>query len=241
MHTPILPQNHARASIYILGALSLLLLVSCALPYSPGGLSSSAQAVTDVLHNPALRIPIFLAGLALLLAGLWLAEYIIAVPGFVIGATLGANIGSMANDGKFGLLSILLAILAGLLGAWLALAVFYLGVFFSGFAIGFVVGGSIGGAIINNQNTTTIIGIILGIIAGILSIALWENLRVFISAGVGAVLIGETQGFSNRPELLVLIWVVGIVFQYALLILIGPPKKSGGSGAALLPPSVKQG
>jgi hypothetical protein len=90
---------------------------------------------------------------------------------------------------------------------------------------------------LNSQNATIPIGIILGFFAGILSIALWENLRVVISAGVGAVLIGETQGFNNRPELLVLIWVVGIVFQYALLRLIGPPKKPSGSGDAHLPPS----
>ena len=223
--------------MYFLCALSLLLLMSCALPYSPSGLSSPAQAVTDVLHNPVLRIPIFLAGLALLLAGLWLAEYIIAVPGFVLGAIIGANLGSTANDGQFGILSILLAIVAGALGAWLALALFYLGVFFSGFAIGFVVGRSISAAIFNGQDAAITIGIVLGIFAGFLAIALWKHLQVVISAGVGAVLIGETQGFSNKPELLILFWVVGIVFQLALIILFGPPKKSVSSSDALsLPP-----
>ena len=226
--------------MYFLCALSLLLLMSCALPYSPSGLSSSAQAVTDVLHNPALRIPIFLAGLALLLAGLWLAEYIIAVPGFVIGAIIGANIGITANDGQFGFLSILLAIVAGVFGAWMALALFYLGVFFSGFAIGFVVGRSISAAIYNGQDAAITIGIVLGIFAGILAIALWRHLQIIISAGIGAVLIGETQGFSNRPELLILFWVVGIVFQVALLILFGPPKKSVGSSDTLSPPPGSQ-
>ena len=175
MHKPILRQNLSKVTMYFLCALSLLLLMSCALPYSPSGLSSPAQAVTDVLHNPVLRIPIFLAGLALLLAGLWLAEYIIAVPGFVLGAIIGANIGSTANNGQFGILSILLAIVAGALGAWLALALFYLGVFFSGFTIGFVVGRSISAAIFNGQDAAITIGIVLGICAGILTIALWNT------------------------------------------------------------------
>jgi len=178
--------------------------------------------------------------LALLLAGLWLAEYIIAVPGFVLGAIIGANIGSAANDGQFGILSILLAIVAGALGAWLALAMFYLGVFFSGFSIGFVVGRSISTAIFNSQDTAITIGIVLGIFAGVLAIALWNNLQVVISAGVVAALVGETQGFSNRPELLILFWVIGIVTQLALLRLFGRPKKSVGSGDAHSPPPGSQ-
>jgi hypothetical protein len=240
VYKPVLRQNYVNVMMYALGALSLLLLMSCALPYSPRELSSPANAVTEVLNNPALRIPLFLAGLALLLAGLWLAEYIIAVPGFVFGAIIGANIGSIANDGQFGILSILLAIVAGALGAWLALAVFYLGVFFSGFAVGFVVGRSISTAIFKGQDTAITIGIVLGIFAGILAIALWNHLQIVISAGVGAALISETQGFSNRPELLILFWVVGIIFQFALIILFGPPKKSVSSKNALSPPPGSQ-
>jgi hypothetical protein len=239
VYKPALRQNNLNEMMYALGALSLLLM-SCALPYSPRELSSPLNTVTDVLNNPTLRIPLFLAGLALLLAGLWLAEYIIAVPGFVLGALIGANIGSATNNGQFGILSILLAIVAGALGAWLALAVFYLGVFFSGFTIGFVVGRSISTAIFTGQDTAITIGIVLGICAGILTIALWNHLQVVISAGVGAALIGETQGFSNRPELLLLFWVIGIVFQLALIILFGPPKKSVSSNNALTHPPGSQ-
>jgi hypothetical protein len=63
MHRPLLRQNFANASMYFLGALSLMLLMSCAHPYSPAGLSSPVQAITDVLNNPALAItgkPVFL-------------------------------------------------------------------------------------------------------------------------------------------------------------------------------------
>jgi hypothetical protein len=113
-------------------------------------------------------------------------------------------------------------------------------VFFSGFAIGFVVSRSISAAIFNGQDVAITIGIVLGIFAGILAIALWKKLQVVISAGVGAVLMGETQGFSNRPELLILFWVVGIVFQLALIILFGPPKKSVSPTNALSPPPGSQ-
>lgn len=226
MNRPLLRQNFANVMMYLLGAFSVLLLVSCALPYSSYGFSSSTQAINDVLNNPALRIPILIAGLALLLAGLWLVELIIALPGFVIGAIAGASIGTAANDGHFGILSILLAIVAGALGAWLALALFYLGVFLSGFAIGFIMGGSIGGALFHSKEATTIVGIVLGIFAGILAVALWQVLQVVISAGVGAALIGTALGFSDKPIYLILIWLLGIAVQSGLFKLIGPPKRT---------------
>lgn len=232
-------QNLSNAILYILAALSVLLLVSCALPYSsysPYELSAPAQAVTDVLNNPALRIPIFLAGLALLLAGLWLVELIIALPGFVIGAIIGAGIGTSASNGHFGILSVLLAIVVGALGAWLALALFALGVFLSGFAIGFVVGGSIGNAIFHNQDAMTTIGIILGIFAGILAVALWKFLEIVVSSGVGAALIGVSVGITNKPVLLVLVWLFGIAVQSGLLKVIGPPKRTARIARTGQPP-----
>jgi hypothetical protein len=235
MNKLALRQNLATVMMYTLGVLSLLLLMSCALPYSPRELSPPANAVTDVLNNPTLRIPIFLAGLALLLAGLWLAEFIIAVPGFVIGAVIGAGIGTASNDGQFGILSVLLAIVAGAVGAWLALALFYLGVFLSGFAIGFVVGGSIGAAIFHSKDATTTIGIILGIFAGIMAVALWKFLQIVISSGVGAALIGVALGINDKPVLLILIWLIGIASQSGLLKVIGPPKKTAGPGGSAGP------
>lgn len=239
MKNHALRQKLSNAILYLLGALSVLILISCALPYSsysPYDLSTPIQTVTDVLNNPALRIPIFLAGLALLLAGLWLAELIIALPGFVVGAIVGASIGTSANHGQFGILSILLAILAGVLGAWLSVALFYLGVFISGFAIGFVVGGSIGNAIIHNKDAMTTIGIILGIFAGILAVALWKFLEIVVSSGVGAALIGVSVGITNKPVLLVLVWLFGIAVQSGLLKVIGPPKRTARIARTGQPP-----
>jgi hypothetical protein len=228
MKNHALRQNPSTVVLYVLSAISLLLLMSCVLPYSPSvsGVSSPMDAITEILNNPALRIPVLLAGLALLLAGLWLAELIIALPGFVIGAVVGAGIGTAASDGHFGILSILLAILGGALGAWLALALFFLGVFISGFAIGFVVGGSIGNAVFPSQGATTTVGIILGILAGILAVALWQFLQIVISSGVGTALIGVSLGISDQPVWLILIWLFGIVVQSGLLKIIGPPKRT---------------
>lgn len=228
--------NLSSVARVTLCSLSVLLLVSCALPYTPGEFSSPAQAITDVLNNPALRIPILLAGLALLLAGLWLAELIIALPGFVIGAVIGAGIGTAANNGHFGILSILLAVVVGAVGAWLALALFILGVFFSGFAIGFVIGGSIGTTLFHSKDAVTTIGVILGVLAGVVSVALWKFLQIVISSGVGAALIGVSLGITDKPLLLVLIWVVGIAIQSGFLRVFGPPKRTIRAGRRAIPP-----
>jgi hypothetical protein len=228
MNRPAIGYNPLDAMKYVLGALTLILLVSCALPYAPAGFSASTGAVTDILKNPTLRIPIFLAGLALLLAGVWLAEYVIALPGFVIGAVLGASIGTAAHGGNFGILSVLLALVAGIFGAWLAMALFFLGVFFSGFVTGFILGGSIGTAISLSRETSTIIGIVFGLFAGILAAAYWQFLQMIISAGVGAVLISTTLGIDNKPILMVIIWAFGIAWQWVMLKVIGPLKKDVG-------------
>lgn len=234
-----LRQKFSNAVLVLLAALSVLLLISCALPYasaSPYDFSSPMQAVTNVLNNPALRIPIFLAGLALLLAGLWLAELIIALPGFVIGGILGASLGTSVNHGQFGILSILFAIAAGAIGAWLALALFSLGIFISGFAIGFVLGGSIGSSVFHNKDAMTTIGVIIGIFAGILAVALWKFLEIVVSSGVGAVLIGVSLGFTNKPVLLIVIWLFGIAVQSGMQRVFGPPKRRIRYGRAGVPP-----
>lgn len=239
-----LRQKLSNAFLYLLGALSVLLLMSCALPYTSASrynFSPPMQAVTDVLKNPALRIPVFLAGLALLLAGLWLAELIIALPGFVIGAILGASLGTSVNHGQFGILSILFAILAGIIGAWLALALFALGMFISGFAIGFVVGGSIGSTIFHNKDATTTIGVILGIFTGILAVVLGKFLETVISSGVGAALIGVSLGITDKPVLLILIWLFGIAIQSVFRKVFGPPKRTIRAGRIRLPPQPPAG
>jgi hypothetical protein len=232
-----LQNNLGHAMMDLLGALSLLMLLGCALPYSPQDLPLPTRAVTGVLSHPALRIPAFLAGLTLLLSGLWLAELIIAIPGFVIGAVIGASIGSAANDGQFGILSFLLAIVAGAVFARLVLALFYLGVFFSGFVIGFVAGVALGTVLFHSQEAATTIGIVLGIMAGIVAAVLWQYLKIVISSGVGAILIGAALGITDKPALLILIWLGGIAAQSVLLKVFGPPKKNAGPGGGASPAS----
>jgi hypothetical protein len=104
-----------------------------------------------------------------------------------------------------------------------------------------VLGGSVGSAIFHSKDATTTIGIILGICAGILAVVLWKFLQIVVSSGVGAALIGLSLGFTDKPVLLILIWLFGIAVQSGMLKVFGPPKRTARMGRTGLPPQPPAG
>lgn len=209
----------------------ILVLAGC----TPRDLPEPLRDLPDLLDNPAVRVPLILAGLALLLAGYWLVKFMIALPGFIIGALVGAAIGTALQGGEFGFLSIVGGLLVGGIGAGLALLLFYVGIFLSGFGLGLFIGSALGAGVLHNNDVARVLGIILGIILGIVAVVLWKFVQIVLTAGMGTALLGTALGWMDKPFLLLLIWLVGIAVQYGLFKVVGPRPEDRPAAPAAAP------
>ena len=198
-----------------LGLISLICVMT--LTSCSSVLDLESVGIYDLVSNlgPAQRVlsvVAMLAGFLLLVAGWKIYRFVVVLPGFLIGAVLGAWLGQRLTE-NISFIIIGLA-LGGLIGIWLSQVV-------HNFVL-FVIGAVGGVYILNNlwsllleSSPSILIVIISGIIGGIVLLTLYKHWMVFLSSTIGAVMLG--WGIQAGVGLVIVLFLVGVVVQYSVL------------------------
>jgi hypothetical protein len=190
-----------------------------------GMLASACSTVTTAggqtqvrFYNPfdtvgiapsALRILYILVGILLLVAGWRLVDYIIAVAGFIVGASLGVSLLGNGNE----IMALVGLVAGGLIGAVLALALQYVAIFAIGAYIGAILTAQIW-ALLSAAPLPTAVLIVGAIIGGIVVLGLSFQFLVLVSAAIGAVLIGQVLNLGALW--IFVLFILGVIVQVAL-------------------------
>lgn len=151
---------------------------------------------------------LILGGIILLFAGWLVYEFVIALAGFLVGATVALSLVPDANT----LLTIVLILVGGLIGAAIGGLLYYVAVFLIGGYTGMAVTNAIVVAI--TQATPSEIVLIIGFIVGGIILLLFSfELLIVVSSIVGAQMIA--QGLGLGIEWVLILALVGIVLQAA--------------------------
>jgi hypothetical protein len=222
--------------LFVLGVILLMvaLLPACApAPYGPYDRYGPPS-----FEIPAgLRVGLILAGLASLLAGWAIYRFVLAIPGFIIGALMGAAL--VHNQSE--LVILLAALFFGIIGAAIALALIDLAIFLTGAFIGGVLTAGLLLAATESEPNWLLV-IVGALIGGVLLLALRKFLVIVATALLGSLLIAAGLGWGE-PWFVVLLTLIGIAVQYGGQRLYGQEEKptaptpTPSPGAAAAPSS----
>lgn len=211
-----LKRSEKAIHIFLLAIFGIILLSACDNYYAPYGLG---RGIEDLFIGGGiiLRIVIVIVGLALLLAGFAIYEFLIQLVGFLTGGVLGAVVGGLLADGEIwgGIVGF---IIGGILGAALALILFYIGIFLGGAFGGAAIFGGLWAFLLNDSPPAFWL-IIGGILGGIAMIALHRFWITALTAALGAILFG--LGISAPPIWWILFFFIGMGVQYGLAAMLG--------------------
>lgn len=168
------------------------------------------------LAPSTLRVLYIIAGVLLLLAGWRIADYVIGLAGFVIGAGIGMSLVPPDNE----VLTLIALVAGGLLGAVLAVALQYVAIFLVGAYVGAVLTAQLWAALAAGQVSTLVL-LIGAVIGGLVLLALSFQFLVIVSAAIGALLIGMALGLPLLWT--VVLFVVGLILQVGLARVTGTP------------------
>jgi len=196
-------------------AVALALLTGCA---GPAGARDDLLAFLETTAPAVdwIQVILVLAGAVLLAAGWRLHRYVIALPGFAIGASLGALLAGYAS-GNPAVLLVAVGILGGA-GAWLALSLFRLAAFVSGALGGIVLVSSLWPSFAPGEPDLMAI-LIAAFVGGTLFVGLMRLWVPVLSSALGAGMVGMGLGLD-------LGWVL-ILFCLGLLVQFGVAKFLG--------------
>ncbi|MFC1716489.1 DUF4203 domain-containing protein [Candidatus Poribacteria bacterium] len=148
-----------------------------------------------------------LVGIAVLCIGYYIHEFLIALPGFILGAAIGAAL----THNQSGVVTFLVAAVSGLVGAGIALLLHKIAIFLGGA----LVGGSLLAVVlaaITKGEPNVVAFIIGGIIGGIVALVIHRFMIIVISSFIGALAI--ISGLkSGSVVLFVILMIVGIAIQ----------------------------
>jgi hypothetical protein len=221
----------ARSTLAQLGQwvfllLVALLLTACAgyryLPYRYDDLVEGLEPALTTL-----RVFFALGGLALLVAGYKIYRFVVALPGFLIGAAVGVALGYGGSENL--LLAILGLVLGGVVGAGLALLLHDLAVFVVGAVVGVIVVGGLC-ALVTDSAPPVLLLIIGGLIGGGGLLALSHLWIVLLSSAIGAVMFGA--GIGVGVGWMFLFCLLGIAAQYGLAHALGEKIPGPGIGVS---------
>lgn len=158
-----------------------------------------------------LRVVAILGGLILAMVGWKIYRFVVALPGFFIGAALGAQIGHHIDQGGF--FSIIGFILGGIVGTLLTLALHDLAVFVIGSIGGAFIAVSLWG-LISNAPSPLFLKVVGGIIGGLILLAMAKLWMMLLSSAIGATMF--SWGVHGGVTVALVLMVVGVVVQYGL-------------------------
>lgn len=156
------------------------------------------------------RILLIIGGIALLLAGWRIYDYIVIIAGAVVGATIALSLVTTDNT----VITVAAVVIGGLLGAALGVFLYYAAVFIIGAYIGIVLANAFLTAI--STTPPSELGLLVGgIVGGLILLALSFEFLVLLAALVGAQMLSLGLGLP-------LIWtviftIIGVLVQLALM------------------------
>ncbi len=175
---------------------------------TPRALAERVRAYLEMEHvrvaPRVVRAAMILSGLVLLIAGWKIYRFLIAAPGLILGALIGARFG--ASEGT------IVALIGLLIGAGLGSLLALIAHDVTVFGIGAYLGAALALELTGWQPTLMII--LGGLIGGALMVALYYSLLGAVTAALGAMLIGAALGAS--PLVIALLAGVGLLVQYNL-------------------------
>ena len=158
----------------------------------------------DVIDN--FRIVIVIIGIALLVAGFYLHQLAVAIPGFIVFAIIGLLIGHFENHDE----PLLTGLVSGIIGALIAIflekvIIFLLGASALILLLFFI-----------NDDPPALLIIIMGLGGGITALSIYKFFIVIITSIMGSFLFcGGTDTIDT--SLPVILTFIGIAIQYGLL------------------------
>ncbi|NIS81820.1 MAG: DUF4203 domain-containing protein [Anaerolineales bacterium] len=158
-----------------------------------------------------LRALAIVGGVALLFVGWKIYRFVVALPGFFVGAVLGAQIGYQLSHS--GWIALIACVLVGILGVWLALGLHDLAVF----AIGALGGTFLAGSLWAMSAATPVplwLEVVAGIVGGVLLLAMARTWMMLLSAAVGATML--VWGIQENVLWILVFFVLGIGVQFGL-------------------------
>ncbi len=198
----------------ILAGLALL-IAAC----SPG-YGSNNNIFGEV--ESTLRGFLALFGLALMLAGFAIHEFLIKLIGFIAGGLVGAVIGALTADSGNAFPVILGFIIGGFLGVALAALLTCAVIFISGFFAGLVFFSVLSVGLTGDTPSGGIL-VVGGVIGGLVMFALYRFWITAMTAALGSALFGLSVNAS--PGLWILFFVLGIAVQYGAATLVGKQER----------------
>jgi hypothetical protein len=158
-----------------------------------------------------LRTLAVLGGVALLFVGWKIYRFVVALPGFFVGAVLGAQVGfQLSQSGSVALAGL---VLGGVLGVWLALTLHDIAVFAIGALGGIFLLGHLW-PLLSETPVPLLLQIAGGIIAGALLLVMAKTWMMLLSAAVGATML--VWGIHENVLWIVVLFILGIIVQSGL-------------------------
>jgi hypothetical protein len=156
-----------------------------------------------------LRIAAILGGLFLMLAGRKIYRYVVAMPGFLVGATAGVQLAHNFTQGNLWL--ILGLLFGGFLGAWLALTLHDIAIFVIG-AIGGIYIANLVWNLLSPVETPLYVDVIGAIFGGVALSGMAKIWMTLLSAAAGATMVA--WGANGGILVVIFLFVVGLGAQY---------------------------
>lgn len=158
-----------------------------------------------------LRTLAVLGGVVLLFVGWKIYRFVVALPGFFVGAVLGAQVGyQLSQSGWIALVGLMLG---GVLGVWLALTLHDLAVFAIGALGGIFLVGNLW-PLLAQTPVPLLLEIAGGIVAGLVLLAMARTWMMLLSAAVGATML--VWGIHEHVFWIVVLFLLGIIVQLGL-------------------------
>jgi hypothetical protein len=160
----------------------------------------------DVLHAAAIG-----AGVLLLALGWRIYRFVIALPGFLLGAILAVSLIQFFELGR--LYEWIGLAIGGALGAWMALVVHDVAVFLVGGVGGTFLAHSLWGLLAERDPPVWAL-VAVGVLFGVLLLAMVDARRILVSAAIGATMLG--WGLNAGLPLMIALTLLSVFVQTRL-------------------------
>lgn len=200
-------ENTLKRTVIHLAAVPIF-LGACSPALEDGLVGFTSVAFLSGLTHDVLRAAAIGAGALLLVLGWRIYRWVIALPGFLLGAILAVSLIQFLELGK--LYEWVGLAIGGGLGAWMALVVHDVAVFLVGGFGGTFLAYSLWGLLAERDPPVWAL-VAVGILFGVLLLSMVDARRILVSAAIGATMVG--WGLKASLLIMVALALSGLILQ----------------------------